>query len=195
MNRIQLVLSSLTQSNIIIHKIYKIKLSDIFTPSPEITYSFSSDNSFVCFMVISWYLFSPSLIPLAFVYSRGTRYLAMCLLWPHPRGAMPKEHKKQTCCMRSQSHERLWPPLLNLKFGNGWLTSNCCGSSCKNFNSGFQFQFQFQGFQFQFYFQFHWLQFQFQFRNWNWAAIPIPELNWPQPWPYDGIDLSQHWLR
>ena len=88
--------------------------------------------------------------------------------------------------MRSQSHERLWPPLLKLKFGNGWLTSYCCGNSCKKFNSSFQFQFQFQGFQFQFHFQFHQFQFQFQFQflnwNWNWASIPIPELNWPQPW-------------
>ena len=92
--------------------------------------------------------------------------------------------------MRSQSHERLWPPQLKLKFGNGWFTSNCCGSSCKKFNSSFQFQFQFQfqGFQFQFHFQFHQFQFQFQFQfrnwNWNWAAIPIPELNWPQPWTW-----------
>ena len=36
-------------------------------------------------------------------------------------------------------------------------------------NSGFQFQFQFH-------------QFRFQFWNWNWAAIPIPELNWSQPY-------------
>ena len=107
----------------------------------------------------------------------------MCLSWPHHRGAMSQEH---TCCMRSQSHERSRPPLFKLKFGNGWLTSKCCGSHCKKFNSGFQFQFQFQfqGFQFQFHFQFHQFQFQFQFqfRNWNWPAIPIPELNWPQPW-------------
>ena len=34
--------------------------------------------------------------------------------------------------MRSQSHERLWPPLSKLKFGNGWLTSECCGNSCKS---------------------------------------------------------------
>ena len=98
------------------------------------------------------------------------------------QGAMSQELKRQTCCMRSQLHERLWPPLLKLKFGNGWLTSKCCGSSCKKINSGFQFQFQFQGFQF--HFQFHQFQFQFQYRNWNWnwAAIPISELNWPQPW-------------
>ena len=95
--------------------------------------------------------------------------------------------------MRSQSHERLWSPLIKLKFGNGWLTSKCCGSNWKKFNSGFQFQFQFQFqvFQFQFHFQFHQFQFQFQFQfrnwNWNWAAIPIPELNWPQPWLWDSI--------
>ena len=41
---------------------------------------------------------------------------------------------------------------------------------------------EFQGFQFQFHFQFHQFQFQFRNWNWNWAAIPIPELNWPQPW-------------
>ena len=82
--------------------------------------------------------------------------------------------------MRSQSHGRLWP-LLKLKFGTYWLTSKCCGSSCKEFNSGFQFQFQ--SFQLQFHFQFHQFQFQFQFPNWNWnwAAIPIPELNSPNP--------------
>ena len=106
--------------------------------------------------------------------------LPMCLLWPHHRGAMSREH---TCCMRSQSHERSRPPLFKLKFGNGWLTSKCCGSHCKKLNSGFQFQFQFQFQGFQFHFQFHQFQFQFQFRNWNWnwPAIPIPELNWPQP--------------
>ena len=102
----------------------------------------------------------------------------MCLLWPHHRGQCPKN----TCCMKSQSHERLWPPLLKLKFGNGWLTNNCCSNNSKKFNSSFEFQFQFQGFQFQFHFQFHQFQFQFRNWNWNWAAVPIPELNWPQPW-------------
>ena len=48
------------------------------------------------------------------------------------------------------------------KFGNGLLTSNCCGSSCKKINSGFQFHFRIQDFQFQFHFQFHQFQFQFQ---------------------------------
>ena len=133
----------------------------------------------------------------------------MCLLWPYHREAMTQEH---TCCMRSQSHERSWPPLFKLKFENGWLTSKCCGSHCKKINSGFQFQFQFQfqGFQFQFHFQFHQFQFQFQFQfrnwNWNWPAIPIPELNWPQPCPEDCFtiyretkqainELSCYWQR
>ena len=128
-------------------------------------------------MLLSRYSLSPSLILLISVYSGGTRYPALVFFVTTPQGG----NVPRTPVVCSQSHERLWPPLLKLKFGNGWLTSNCCGSSCKNFNSGFQFQFQFQGFQFQFHFQFH--QFQFPFRNWkwNWAAIPIPELNWPQP--------------
>ena len=56
----------------------KVVRWDDFTPSgiPKITHLFSSDNSFVCFMVVSWYLLSPSLIFLASVHSRGTRYPA-----------------------------------------------------------------------------------------------------------------------
>ena len=103
----------------------------------------------------------------------------MCLLLPHYRGWCSK-NLRQLCCMRSQSYGRLWP-LLKLKFGNCWLISKCCGSSCKKIQ--FQFQFQFQSFQIQFHFQFHRFQFQFQFRNWNWnwAAISILEMNWHQP--------------
>ena len=116
---------------------------------------------------------------------QGNKVPCPCIFGDHTTGG---QCPKNTCCTKSQSHERLWPPLLKLKFGNGWLISYCCSSSCKKFNSGFQFQFQFQfqGFQFQFHFQFHQFQFQFQFRNWNWnwAAIPIPELNWPQPWSW-----------
>ena len=82
--------------------------------SPEIIHLFSSDNSFVCVMVVSWQLLSQSLIPLSSVYSRGTRYPPHNLLWPHHRGLMSQELKKQTCCMRSQPHERSWPPLLKL---------------------------------------------------------------------------------
>ena len=101
---------------------------DNFNSSPEIINSFSSDNSFLCFMVVSWYLMSPSLILLASVYSKGTRYPPHVSFVTTPQGAMSQEH---TCYMRSQSHERSWPPLLKLKFGNGWLTSKCCSSSCK----------------------------------------------------------------
>ena len=83
--------------------------------------------------LVSWYLLSASLIPLASVYSRGTRYPPRGLLWPHHRGQCLKNlNQWQTCCMRNKAHERLWPPLLKLKFGNSWLTSQCCGSSCKN---------------------------------------------------------------
>ena len=112
---------------------------------------------------------------------KGNKVPCPCVFCDHTTGG---QCSKKNCCMKSQSHERLWPPLLKLKFENDWLPSNYRGSSCKKINSGFQFQFQFQGFQFQFHFQFHQFQFQFQFRNWNWnwAAIPIPELNWPQPW-------------
>ena len=98
----------------------------------------------------------------------------MCLLWPNHMGAMFQELKP--CCMRSQSHGRLWP-LLKLKLGNCWLTSKC-GSSCKKINSGFQFQFQ--SLSFQFNFQFHQFQFQFQFQNWIDSKT---FLNWIDPNP------------
>ena len=102
----------------------KLVFWDNFTSSPEIIHfiSFGSDNSIVCVMVVSWYLLSPSLIHLAFGYSRGTRYLPHVSFVTTPQGAMFQE---QPWCMRSQPHGRLWP-LLKLKFGNCWLTSNCC---------------------------------------------------------------------
>ena len=78
-------------------------------------------------MVVRWYLLSPSLIPLASVHSRGTRHPAHVSFVTTPLGAMSQEHLLH----EESSHGRLWPPLLKLKFGNGWLTSNCCGSSCK----------------------------------------------------------------
>ena len=62
--------------------------------------------------------------------------------------------------MRSQSHERLWPPLLKLKFGNGWLTSYCCCSSCKK------------------------IQFQFS------IPIPIPIPGFPIPIPFSIPPIS-----
>ena len=147
-------------------------------------------------LFVSWWLeifcvtiFNPSGLCLL----KGNKVPCPCIFCDHTTGV---HCPKSTCCMKSQSYEKLWPPL---NFRNGWLTSNCCSGSCKTFNSGFQFQFQFQGFQFQFHFQFHQFQVQFQFRNWNWnwAAIPIPELNWPQPWwqyMYSITKCKQIWL-
>ena len=155
---------------------------DNFSLSHKIINLFRSDNSFVCVLAGNWYLLSQSLILLASVYSRGTRYPAHVSFVTTPLGGGGGgggvQCSKKNCCMKSQSHETLWPPLLKLKFENDWLPSNYRGSSCKKINSGFQFQ----GFQFIFHFQFHQFQFQFRNWNWNWAAIPIPELNWPQPW-------------
>ena len=63
---------------------------DNYTTSPEIIHLFCTgigiDNSFVYVMVVSWYLLSASLIGLASVYLRGTRYPPHGLLWPHHRG-------------------------------------------------------------------------------------------------------------
>ena len=53
---------------------------------------------------------------------------------------------KNTCCMKSQSHERLWTPLLKQKFGNGWLTSNCCSSCCKKYQFRFSIPIPIPGF-------------------------------------------------
>ena len=148
---------------------------DNFTPSPEIIHLFSNDNSFVYVKVMSWYSLSPSLIYLASIHSRGTRYPA-----PGGGGAMSHEHM-----LHEESVTwKIMTSSVKTKFGNGLLTSNCCGSSCKKFNSGFQFQFQ--------GFQFHQFQFQFRNWNWNWVAIPIPELNWPQPWSYQCGEMTQN---
>ena len=160
----------------------KLVLWDNFTSSPEIIHfiSFSSDNSFVlCYggkLIFIVTIFNPSYCCLL----KGNKVPSPCVFCDHTTRGQCSKNLKQTCCMGSQSHGRLWP-ILKLKLGNCWLTSKCCCSSCKKCNSGFQFQFQ--SFQFQFHFQFNQFQFQFQFRiwNWNWAAFPIPELNWPQP--------------
>ena len=125
---------------------------DNFIPSPEIIHLFSSDNSFVCVMVVSWQLLSQSLIPLASVYSRGTRYPPHNLLWPHHRGPMSQELKRQTCCMRSQPHERLWPPLikLNLEMVGKPVSAAVAVAKKVNFRFSipilkFQFQYQIRG--------------------------------------------------
>ena len=155
----------------------KLVLWDNFTSSPEIIrfILFSSDNSFVlCHggkLIFIVTIFNPSDCCLR----KGNKVPSPCVFCDHTTWGQCSKNLKQPYCMRSQSHGRLWP-LLKLKFGNWWLTSKCCGSSCKKFNSGLQFQFQ--SFHFQFHFQFHQFQFQFQFRNWNWnwVAISIPEL-------------------
>ena len=151
----------------------KLVCWDNFTPSPGIIHLFSSDNSFFFALwqadIFIVTIFNPSgLCPL-----KGNKVPSPCVLCDHTTGG---QCPKNSCCMRSQSHERLWPPLLKLKSGNGWWTSNCCDSSCKKFNSGFQFQFQFQGFQFQFHFNSTnsnsnsrigiGIELQLQFRNW-----------------------------
>ena len=135
-------------------------------------------------MVVSWYLLSLSLIlRTGLCLLKGNKVPSPCVFCDYTTGG---NVRRTYLFMRSQSHERSWPPVLKLKFGNSWVPSKCWGNSCKILNSGFQFHIQFQGFQFQFHFQFHQFQFQFQvqFRNWNWnwPAITIPELNWPQPW-------------
>ena len=135
-------------------------------------------------MVVSGYLLLSFFNPSGLCPLKGNKVPYPCVFCDHTTGGQCPKNKEHLLREESVTWKiNLWPPLLKLRFGNGWLTNNCFGSSCKKFNSGFQFQFQFQfqGFQFQFHFQFH--QFQFQFRNWNWnrAAIPIPELNWPQP--------------
>ena len=65
-------------------------------------------------MVVSWQLLSQSLIPLASVYSRGQGILPTVFCDHTTGGQCPKNLKRQTCCMWSQPHERLWPPLLKL---------------------------------------------------------------------------------
>ena len=75
--------------------------------------------------VVNWHAIKSSLTVLRHVWCWVEFHPHHCLRGD--RGQCPKN----TCCMKRQSHERLWPPLLKLKFGNGWLTSNCCSSSCK----------------------------------------------------------------
>ena len=92
----------------------KLVCWDNFTPSPKIIHLFSSD--FVCHggkllsIVTS---FNPSGLCLL----KGNKVPSPCVFCDHTTGgAMSQE---LTCCMRSQSHERSWPTLLKLKFGNG----------------------------------------------------------------------------
>ena len=115
----------------------KLICLDNFTPSPEIINLFGtrigSDNSFVYVMVVTGELifivsiFNPSGLCLL----KGNKVTSPWSFVTTPQGAVSQALEWQTCCMRSKSHEGLWPPLLKLKYGNSWLTSKCCGSSCK----------------------------------------------------------------
>ena len=84
------------------------------TPSPKINNLLSSD--FVCHggkqsSIVT--IFNPSGLCLF----KGNKVPSPCVFCDHTTGgAMSQE---LTCSMRSQSHERSWPPLLKLKFGNG----------------------------------------------------------------------------
>ena len=111
----------------------RLKLWDNFTSSPEIIHFtlFSSDNSFVLchggkliFIMFIVTIFNPSDCCLL----KGNKVPSPCVFWDHATGGNIPRIKP--CCIRSQSHGRLWP-LLKLKFGNCWLTSKCGGSSCK----------------------------------------------------------------
>ena len=96
---------------------------DNFTPSHEMIHLFSCDNSFVCVVMVSWYLLSPSLIPLVSVYSGGTRYPTHCRLWPHHRGVMSQELNRKTNLLHKESVEwkimtssiaaKIWKRLVN----------------------------------------------------------------------------------
>ena len=103
-----------------------------FTSSPEIIHFilFSSDNSFVlCHggeLIFIATVFNPSDCCLL----KGNKVPSPCVFCDHTAVGQCPKNLKQPCCMRSQSHGRLWP-MLKLKFGNCWLTSKCCGSSCK----------------------------------------------------------------
>ena len=116
----------------------KLVLWDNFTSSPEIIHLilFSSDDSFVlCHggkLICVVTIFNPS----DWCLLKGNKVPSPCVFCDHTTGGQCSKNLKQTCCMRSQSHGRLWP-LLKLKLGNCWLTSKCCGSSCKKFNSVF----------------------------------------------------------
>ena len=100
----------------------KLVCWDKFTPRPEIIHLFSSDDIFLHHGGKLIYLLSPSLILLASVHSRGTRYPPHVSFVTTPQGG--NVPKTPVAWLMSQSHERLWPPLLKLKFGNVWWTSN-----------------------------------------------------------------------
>ena len=121
----------------------KLVLWDNFTSIPEIIHFilinhdnsfvlFSSDNSFVlCHdgkLIFIVTIFNPSDCP------------PIGLLWPHYRRAMFQELK--TTLLHEESVTWNIMNSVKAKIWKLLLTSKCCGSSCKKFDSGFQFQFQ-----------------------------------------------------
>ena len=87
----------------------KLVCWDKFTPRPEIIHLFSSDNSFLHRGGKLIYLLSPSLIPLASVHSRGTRYPPYVSFVTTPQGG---NVPKTPVAWWVKSQGRLWPPLL-----------------------------------------------------------------------------------
>ena len=110
----------------------------IISPQAWNYHLFSSDNSFLChsgkliFIVI---IFNPS----GLLSTRGEQgTLSMCLLWPHHRcvcvcvcvcvwGGGGGGYVQRAPTTWRVSHMKDYNLLLKLKFGNGWLISNCCG--------------------------------------------------------------------
>ena len=100
---------------------------DNYTTSPEIIHLFctgiGSDNSFVYVMVVSWYLLAASLIGLASVYLRGTRYPPHGLLWPHHRGQCLKNLNDKPAAW-GVNHIRdvhFGMVVCNINLSNSWL--------------------------------------------------------------------------
>ena len=91
---------------------------DNFIPSPEIIHVYSTDNSFVCVMVVELIFIAIIFNPFGLCLLKGNKVPFPWSFVTTPQGAMSQELERQTFCMRSQSHERLWPrlDLLKLKF-------------------------------------------------------------------------------
>ena len=91
---------------------------DNFIPSPEIIHVYSTDNSFVCIMVVELIFIAIIFNPFGLCLLKGNKVPSPWSFVTTPQGAMSQELERQTFCMRSQSHERLWPrlDLLKLKF-------------------------------------------------------------------------------
>ena len=94
---------------------------DNFNPSPEIVHLFSSDNSFVCAMVVSWYLLSQSLIPV-FYLLKGSKVPSPWSFVTTPQGGnVPRTSKTKLLheesvtwkIMTSSVKAKIWKWLVN----------------------------------------------------------------------------------